>query len=481
MNNEKIYSLGLTQPASFEKKDNLQGLKDLKESNEGERSEASPNSHQADENYDNEVFGSIQDVEQEVFPESSRHFLPRNKDLEQKNREEEDRFQFGQTLNAEQGRIGQEHTGVTHQADENYNNEVFGSVQDVEQEVFPESSGSRYWLPRNKDVEQKNREEEDRFQFGQTLNAEQGRIGREHTGEEIEGRNQPCTRKSSKRELYDAVPSNLLDLEVLQNNSAGKYAGRRESSGQDSSVDGYNSREQTRNYCRSPQRPRRELSNHLNYKRKLNPANHVFKEVEESQKDPRNQKSSNVFQSDEKEIRKYTSRCGTPSRQYGARDSLAGREYRRSYSRHQQRHRREPNDCFYKPYYERPKNYGNYKNKDYRYSRPSYRIRYDWGPYEKFRYSQNARTTKNSREDERYRYRSPIHSLRGTYHGKFSTPRNTYREQSRREEHAYDSKGNEYINVLRRKRAGDYIENNKEKKIYYSAYQGEPRVEKRRF
>jgi len=313
------------------------------------------------------------------------------------------------------------------------------------------------------------------------LNAELGRVGQEHKGAEIEGRNQPCTQKPSKRELYDAAKSNLLDLKVLQNNNAGKYAGRRESSGQGSSIDGSTSRQQTRNYCRSPQRPGREQSNHLNYKRKVNPSHHAFKEIEESQNDPRNQKSGIVFQSDEREIRKYSSRRGTPYRQYSARDSFSGREYRHSYSRHQQRHQHEPNYCFYKPYYERPRNYGYYKNNNYRYSRSSYRERYDRGSYGKFSYSQNARTTKNFREDERYRYRSPIHSLRAIYHGKFSTPRNTYREHSRREEHAYDSKGSEYRNELRRKRAGDYIENNKEKKIRYIAYQDEPRVEKRRF
>jgi len=107
--NEEKNSVGLTRPTSFEKEDNLQGLNELKGSNEVKRSEASPKTHQADENHDDEVFGSVQDVEQGVFPESSRHFLPRNKDLEQKNREEEGRFQFGQTLNAELRRLGQEH------------------------------------------------------------------------------------------------------------------------------------------------------------------------------------------------------------------------------------------------------------------------------------------------------------------------------------------------------------------------------------
>ena len=59
----------MTQPASFEKKDKIQGMNDLKGSSEAEGVK-SPSTHQADENHDNEVFGSVQDVEPEVFPES---------------------------------------------------------------------------------------------------------------------------------------------------------------------------------------------------------------------------------------------------------------------------------------------------------------------------------------------------------------------------------------------------------------------------
>ncbi|KAK2712021.1 hypothetical protein QYM36_010898 [Artemia franciscana] len=247
-------------------------------------------------------------------------------------------------------------------------------------------------------------------------------------------------------------------------------------------------------------------------------------DVEESEKELRDEKSGNVIQAGENEMKKHASRQeGTPSRKPGESDrstrrkhrrsssrrslgstdqlkrerqmnpsreekisrkhcesdSSTRREYRHSYSRTKQQYRHEPNDHSYKPHHERQRHHNCYNQKHYRYTQPINRKRRCRSPYEKFGYCRNLRRANNFGEKEKYRYRSPIRFIKGACHRKEYTPRYSYREQGRREQHVDASKDYEYKNVQRKKRARDYYENNDEEKRICPP-DDESRVKKRR-